>query len=533
MNQHKNPTSYPFDQGINWQPRADLFLVIILLIISVLVLILNGTDTIPTITLLVLGITWILFLLISNRVRLITPLTMPVLSLLCLLPLSLSISVDLGLSLPKVYGIILGVSILFWIVQAQCCYSRLRLIIVGLIILAVGVAALGLISTEWTGSKLGMFTPLYNRLDDAIQLLSINAFSSRINANSMGGALTFFLPLLLALLWDGGAFGKTGSHGKRLPHIVRLLYKITLVASFLLVGVVLFQTQARGAFVGTAVGVLAIAVWKDRRFLWLIPLTILGLITFVYFYWNGDVSGLINALDTSEQNSFSTRLIAWQNALYVLQDFPLTGVGIATYSEVFSEIYTLTPPEMQTAGLIHPHNTLLSVAIDLGIPGLVLYTAMLGSFAAMAWRLIKSKRRLLRTTAIGLACGMLAHQVFGLMDAYVLGRNLGEIFWIFCGCMTALYLCRASDHVRRKTRSSNSQTNLPTTARPAWFEYFLYVMIGIAAWSLITIAAVSLIYLNPILSVSTAILGGAVLGIFLVSRYEVERMQPALTTSLK
>ena len=497
-------------------------LLMLLLITSVLVLTLNMSDTISSVGLIVLGFSWLIYLLFSNRVRVITPLTMPIFALLCLLPLSLSISVDLGLSLPKVYGIILGVSILFWIVQAQCCYSRLRLTIVGLIILAVGVAALGLISTEWTGSKLGMFTPLYNRLDDAIQLLSINAFSSRINANSMGGALTFFPPLILSLLWDSGAYGKTGSHGKRLPGFIRILYRVTLFAALLLVGVVLFQTQARGAFLGTAVGILAVAVWKDRRFLWLIPLTILGLLAFVYFYWNGDIAALINALDTGEQNSFSTRLRAWQNALYVLQDFPLTGVGIATYSKVFSEIYTLTPPEIQVAGLFHPHNTLLSVAIDLGIPALVLYTAMLGSFAAMSWRLAKSKRRLLRTTAIGLACGMLAHQVFGLMDAYVLGRNLGELQWIIFGCTTALYINRLNDHAAQRPEPGGpSPAGQQGTTRKSLLNQLIYLLIGVITWLIISVVSVSFITINAILSICITIVGGAIFGIFLVHRFDL------------
>ncbi len=495
-------------------------LLIILLLTSLLVLMLNMSDTIPPVGLIVLGFLWLIYLLFSNRVRIITPLTMPVLALLSVLPMSLFITTDLDLSLPKVYGILLSVSILLWIIHALYVLKRIRLAIVGLLFLAVGVATLGILSTEWTGPKLAFFSPIYNRLAEVIQILSISRFSNRINANSMGGALTFFLPLLLALLWDGGAFGKAGSHGKRLPRTIRLLYKITLIVIFLLVGVILFQTQARGAFIGTAAGLLAVAVWKDRRFLWLIPLGILVLITLVFTYANGDIAALINSLDTSEQNSFSTRLFAWQNALYVLQDFPITGTGIATYSKIFMEFYTLVPPEMQTTSLFHPHNTLLSVAIDLGIPALVLYSAMLGSFAAMSWQLSKSRRLLLRTTSIGLACGMLAHQVFGLMDAYVLGRNLGELQWIFFGCTTALYLSRLNDHAAHKQEPIvTSPASQQAARRKPWLNRLTYLLTGVICWVMFSLLAVSFIYINPVLSIIFAIVGGVICGIFLVHRF--------------
>jgi len=47
---------------------------------------------------------------------------------------------------------------------------------------------------------------------------------------------------------------------------------------------------------------------------------------------------------------------------------------------------------------------------------------------------------------LGLGAGMLAHQVFGLTDAFLLGTKPGVVMWMLMGLITGLYLKLTPDH---------------------------------------------------------------------------------------
>ena len=42
---------------------------------------------------------------------------------------------------------------------------------------------------------------------------------------------------------------------------------------------------------------------------------------------------------------------------------------------------------------------------------------------------------------------MLAHQIFGLTDAFLLGTKPGVVMWMIMGLITGLYLNLAPDHL--------------------------------------------------------------------------------------
>lgn len=44
--------------------------------------------------------------------------------------------------------------------------------------------------------------------------------------------------------------------------------------------------------------------------------------------------------------------------------------------------------------------------------------------------------------------GLLAHQVFGLTDAFMLGAKPGIVMWILMGLITGMYLNLAPEHLR-------------------------------------------------------------------------------------
>ena len=83
------------------------------------------------------------------------------------------------------------------------------------------------------------------------------------------------------------------------------------------------------------------------------------------------------------------RVELWSRALYAIQDFPLTGCGLGTFRQV---VHLLYPPFFVEPGadLAHAHNFFLQVALDLGVPGLIAYLALLGTALWAGWRLLGS-----------------------------------------------------------------------------------------------------------------------------------------------
>ncbi len=478
--------------------REALILAAILLVTMVLYALLMVRDTVPLPGLAILLGLWLLHWIISGRLSLATPMDMPLLALLALLPLSLYISIDRALSLPKVYGLVLGINIFYLIVNLVRSRSLLRLVIPALVLLCLGMTAFGLVSSDWTFAGGSALDPVYNRIPHLIDSVPRSTFSG-VNVNTTGGMLTFLVPLLAGLMWDRGSFRRTFLKSKTLG----VVYKLVLAGAAGAAMVTLLLTQSRGAILGSAAGLLTLAIWKNRRFVWLLPLLLLIILAAFYIFAEGDPSKFISMLDTNEFQTLPGRLEAWKNTLYLIQDFPITGAGIGTYNKLFAEVYSFIPFALQGEGSYHAHSTYLASAVDLGLPALVLYMALAGSAATMALRTVYRGHTLNRALARGLACGLLAHLVFGIMDAFLLGTKPGAILWVFYGLIAALYL---------GSRGS-------ATAKRSAAGWWKGMGIGLGLWGLASLAALAFVTTLPWLSILIAGVLGVVLGILSVAGF--------------
>jgi O-antigen ligase len=146
-------------------------------------------------------------------------------------------------------------------------------------------------------------------------------------------------------------------------------------------------------------------------------------------------------------DSLGARLEIWSRAVYGLEDFPLTGMGMNTFREVVHVLYPFftISPDLDIA---HAHNEFLQAGLDLGLPGLIAYLSL---YLISFWMLLKSWRaaentsgrpagsplqsslgkdgNLRKTLVLGLGGGLLAHLVFGMADAISLGAKPGIFFW--------------------------------------------------------------------------------------------------------
>jgi putative inorganic carbon (HCO3(-)) transporter len=147
-------------------------------------------------------------------------------------------------------------------------------------------------------------------------------------------------------------------------------------------------------------------------------------------------------------SNVSSRVELWSRAIYGIQDFPLTGMGMNAFRKVLPVLYPLflISPDWDVA---HAHNHLLQAALDLGLPGLVAYLSvwsLVGCLLVTVYR--QSRRPADRTMAGGLGAGLIAHFAFSMTDAIPLGAKVGVLFWLALALSVALHriaLLPASD----------------------------------------------------------------------------------------
>lgn len=532
MQSSQNPQLQPNNTRTNflsfsWSFRSEIVLIVIFLVIAFLYTLLVIRDSIPTAGLVVLAGLWLLHWVMSGHLSYSTPQDLPIIGLLSLLPLSLLISVDHALTLPKIYGLLLCVALYYVIINYLRTFKRIPLALAALILLTTTMPVLGLLAVDWSGSSFTLPSRILNRLSMYVPLISRFSTGGGIHVNTIGGTLTFFIPLLISLLWDGKAFRSTFLAKSKKQKTFTILYKLILIVALIMVLGILILTQSRGSYLGAAVGILAVLIWKDKRFLWLIPVLILSLVVALYVFANGNVIEFISIMDTSrEGDTFWVRLDYWKRTVYLIQDFAFSGVGIGTYGKIFDELYTFTPFSSQGQPAFYAHNMYLAVAASVGIPALVLYFALFSSTATMVFSSYKKAQPIVKIMLIGISSGWLANLVYGLWDNYMLGEKLALVLWLYLALVTAFYI-----HQNTLLTSNGSDPNncvqAPASAQVK--QWFTSIFFGLVYWILFSLAALAFININAYVSLVLAALGGIMLGYLLTRRFETgaPHLQPA------
>jgi putative inorganic carbon (HCO3(-)) transporter len=387
------------------------------------------SDRVPTAGWAALALIWLARLWTTGSLTRRTPFDLPILILLVWLPISLGITTNWGLSLPKVNGLILSLAFFYAVVnhirdRRDLAWSAFWLALIGL-----AVAAAGLVGTDWAQGRLIALGPLYDRLPRIIQGLP-RSIAGGFARNGVGGTLALLVPLLASLLLARASFRE--EWGARFA----VWYSRLVTAALLLSLGTLGLTLSRGAILGTGAGLLALAILRDRRWAWLLAAAGVGLAVLAIIGQGPALVELLLRMDASN-GTLASRVETWQRGLMMLQDFPFTGIGIGTYNEVAHRLYPFFIAA-QNEVVAHAHNTILQVGVDLGIPGLVAFVALLTGFFTAAVRAYVSTTDVgQRALLAGLGCGMLAHQTFGLTDAFILGTKPGVLMWVFVALVVA------------------------------------------------------------------------------------------------
>jgi len=351
-----------------------------------------------------------------------TPLDLPILLLLLMVPVGVWAAAIKSLSLPQIYRIILGVGLFYATVGTLTSTRRLRLFVAWLLIAVPVLALVALLSTQLSGSKFPASAALYDLIPSSIRPFWRPA---GLGPNSVAGGLVMLLPLTIGFAL-GGRW-----------RWLRIVCALASLSS----GSVLVLTQSRGALVGLAFAVLVMFVLWNRWFLLAIPAMFLGglaALGVLGVEWLSQF--ILSSTATSAVASFEGRLEIWTRALYMIQDFPITGVGLGMFDQILDLLYPLFVAAPET-NIFHPHNMFLSQAVSSGLPGLIGFLSLIFLLLTMAVQSIGlSQREEAWPLAMGLLGALVAYLVHGMFDSPTSFVRANAILWILFGLQAALWL---------------------------------------------------------------------------------------------
>jgi len=373
-----------------------------------------------------------------------TPLNLALLLLAVMVLVSLYATYDIAQSLSKITGMVLAFGVFFTFARKTRRFTAWWLACGIFAATSLGMAAFALVSVQW-GAKLPVIGALVARLTPRIT--GLPGAEQGISANELAGALVWSIPLFIAL--TAALFTRREALREMLGNIRTWLALGALTGATLFMVTILVLTQSRGGYLGFAVGagamLFVILAWRWR--IVLIAVSVIALIAVAFFLFTSpDSLTEANSSTLAVESATSTwegRTEVWSRALYGIQDFPFTGMGMNTFRRVVHVLYPLfmIGPDSDIA---HAHNEFLQAALDLGVPGLIAFLALYLGAGAMLYTVwsrakkILPDARVLRAVVLGLGAGLLAHAVYGMTDAVTLGSKPGVLFWMMLGLIAGL-----------------------------------------------------------------------------------------------
>jgi hypothetical protein len=332
--------------------------------------------------------------------------------------------------------IMLGRPVLGMAIFTACVeHARVRQSMQGLLTrtiwLALGLGLLALGSTQWTdkAKHLALIT------DVLPEIRNFPGAENGFNPNEIAGAVSWLLPIVTGL----ALYRWRDKRARR--------DEVTI--AWLLLGVALFLGQSRGALLGTLLALAILCFFllqKYWRYVGLAGVFGIGILQIISVAvaplpdsFEGQSDTATSNLTVQADESIGPRLRIWQSALQMIWDYPLTGVGFTFFR--YEPMRTLYPVEGVERGiLVHAHNEWLQMGTDFGVPGAALYLVWGVVIFQMVRAIWKRGNPEARVVALSVGCGLLAHGVFGLLDAIPLADRFAFLFWWTLGLLGAQHV---------------------------------------------------------------------------------------------
>lgn len=378
----------------------------------------------------------------------VTPHNPAVLLLALMVLVSLYATYSIEQSFPKIAGMVFSIGVFFAVVGGIRTRKSYYGMIAVYILAGVGVAALGALGSRWI-QKVPILIAITERLPSIS--FGLHGAAEGFHPNEVAGVLLWVAPLAFAacvvILAQRKKLKEKIGRGR-----ATALFLGGGLAALITWGV-LILTQSRSGWMGAAFAILWVGATllnrtlplkgKWRALIWG-ALSVLVLSTVITLAPRLLDEGILPAFEETAGSALSIntlkgRVEIWSRAIYGIEDFPITGMGMNTFREVVHVLYPLftISPEFDVA---HAHNHLLQAALDLGLPGLIAYLSLWLISVVMLQRIWSRARDWEdRLWVLGLGGGLLGYFVYGLTDAVALGAKPGFLWWYLLALIAGLY----------------------------------------------------------------------------------------------
>lgn len=361
------------------------------------------------------------------------PTVLPMLLLVLWLSINFWSSADRLVSWVAVGYLLFGIALYYFFTSLPTTHSTLTYLAGGIGVIGGGLAMLFPFIIAWKPQFRLFYFPLYTRL----QALQLN-IGETVHANVLAGALVLTLPVMMVLLID------------LWRRRVKCRWTSLAAIGTILIFIAIILSQSRGGYLATVVALATMLLLYWPRLGYLTPLLLAGIVVFTRIV---SLQRLLNQFSTDGSlGGWAGRIEIWQTSLFALSDFAFTGIGIGTFTSVIPLLYPLSFP---IESYPHAHNLFLQIGLDLGIPGLIAYLALLITLVAMLAVTLHSQHitPTNRLFAIGASGSLAAMLVHGLLDAVTWGTKLAFVPWVLFALITQLFLHTQSTQSTHKVRS--------------------------------------------------------------------------------
>ena len=215
--------------------------------------------------------------------------------------------------------------------------------------------------------------------------------------------------------------------------------RVALGTMLVLMCLNLALTLTRAAWVSVAVAAACIGTYsvadllfhksglKARRLVFLAILTVVALCLSLFFTPR-HIKARFQTMLEHPAGFMGERPQWWQTSLELIRRYPLTGIGLGR----FRYEYQLNGPPEQYNIPYHAHNIYLHIAVEHGMPSLLVFVWML----VMIWRRLFALRKSADFWEMGIFMGgsgfLISALIYGLADNVLHHRSL-LIFWFVIG----------------------------------------------------------------------------------------------------
>ena len=359
-------------------------------------------------------IRWVAYGRFSKR----TSADFPIILLIFMLFVTMSVTGSIPITLPQVLRLLTGIGLYFTILNRTTTIHRMRLIIRGLWVAGSLLALYAFISVPWNSNKLVVIPgSLYSHFKLLVGDL--------VNPNVMAGTLILFLPIALGLLFFNAS------------HLRSFDLMLTSFTVFITI-IVIVLSQSRGGILAVVETFALMIALRWRRGWWLV--VGIGFSICLFMVLQGSYTIITDTFAINSFNGIDGRVEIWSRAVYMIKDFPFTGVGMGSYDRVAGLLYPFFSSGNNSH--YHAHNIFLQIAVDLGIPGLIAWLAILFLIVLHSWQIFRHGLEMGDTWIKGLGAGFLCSQIAlvsqGMLDVATWGGiKSAPLVWLIWGVIVA------------------------------------------------------------------------------------------------